>query len=255
MPNLLFLPNIIKLEIDQIIEVDTEQFQNEYDFHIGQSLRLGIWPDNFGQGETYIAEVVEYSDFKVSLKVISEFELKSTISISLIVALPRPQILKRILETIPCFSVRNIYLVGGDRVEKSFFQSKVLKENSKELLLKEGSIQAGFSYRPRIVVLEKFRDLFQYLSEEKKSVKLLAEVDDNRSLTSILGTTRTSKESLEFTDFNLAIGPERGWSEREKDTFITNGFKLFGMGPGILRVDVALIAALSRITLLSKEMN
>lgn len=255
MPNLLFLPNINKLEIDQIIEVGIEDFQNEYDFHNGQTLRIGLWPDNFGLGETYVTEVYKYSDSKVSLKVISKFELKDSLSISLIVALPRPQILKRILETIPCFSVKNIYLVGGDRVEKSFFQSKVLKENSLELLSKEGSIQAGFSYRPRIVVLEKFRDLFQYLSQENKSVKLLAEVNETRSLTSILGTTKTSEENVKFTDFNLAIGPERGWSEREKAAFTTNGFKLFGIGPGILRVDVALIAALSQITLLSKEMN
>jgi len=255
MPNLLFVPNAKKLEINQVLEVDTTQFKNEYDFHNGQTLRLGIWPETFGPGQTYLTEVIEYSYSSVSLIVKSRVELKHSTAISLIVALPRPQILKRILETIPCFSVGNIYLLGGDRVEKSFFQSRVLKENSLEFLSKEGSIQAGFAYRPRVVVLEKFRDLFQYLSHEKNSVKLLAEVEEDQSLTSILGTSKTLQANIESMDFNLAIGPERGWSEREKDAFMANGFKFFGMGPGILRVDVALIAALSQITLLSNEMN
>ena len=47
----------------------------------------------------------------------------------------------------------------------------------------------------------------------------------------------------------LAIGPEGGWIDFEVDKMIGSGFSSFGIGPRILRVDTAVIALHSMISL------
>jgi len=59
----------------------------------------------------------------VQLKELSKEQAK----ISLVVALPRPQMFKRVLQVSAQFGVADITFVGSERVEKSFFQSKELE--------------------------------------------------------------------------------------------------------------------------------
>jgi 16S rRNA U1498 N3-methylase RsmE len=51
----------------------------------------------------------------------------------------------------------------------------------------------------------------------------------------------------------LAIGPERGWSERERGLFRDRGFAAFGLGPRILRTETATILATGMLALALQE--
>ena len=50
-------------------------------------------------------------------------------------------------------------------------------------------------------------------------------------------------------DTLLLIGPEGGWTEREKDYAISAGVPLVGMGPLVLRAETAPLAALTRLAM------
>ena len=45
----------------------------------------------------------------------------------------------------------------------------------------------------------------------------------------------------------LALGPEGGWSDYERDLFERHGFVGVGLGPRILRSDTAVIALLALV--------
>jgi RsmE family RNA methyltransferase len=51
----------------------------------------------------------------------------------------------------------------------------------------------------------------------------------------------------------LAIGPEGGWIEREVGTFAARGFAIVSLGAPVLRVEVALAAALGQLALLLRR--
>jgi len=43
----------------------------------------------------------------------------------------------------------------------------------------------------------------------------------------------------------VAIGPERGWSARERDLLRARGFELVHLGPRVLRTETACVAAVA----------
>ena len=45
----------------------------------------------------------------------------------------------------------------------------------------------------------------------------------------------------------LAIGPERGWTDKELTLLVDNNFSEFSLGPSIMRVEIALFASLGVI--------
>ena len=47
--------------------------------------------------------------------------------------------------------------------------------------------------------------------------------------------------------YTIAIGPERGWSNSERQLMIENEFLLISMGPRVLRQETALVAVLGQV--------
>jgi 16S rRNA (uracil1498-N3)-methyltransferase len=66
---------------------------------------------------------------------------------------------------------------------------------------------------------------------------LLNESEQEDSLREVLSAYRGENEIL------LAIGPEGGWAEGERQLFINEGWISASLGPTILRVETAAIAA------------
>ena len=48
----------------------------------------------------------------------------------------------------------------------------------------------------------------------------------------------------------MAIGPERGWSDAEVDLFTQHGFTPVGLGERVVRVELALVFLLGKLSLL-----
>lgn len=53
------------------------------------------------------------------------------------------------------------------------------------------------------------------------------------------------KRSLDSRRIVLCIGPEGGWDSREVEAASAAGFRLFGLGPRVLRAETAVVAALA----------
>ena len=94
---------------------------------IAQQLRVGLINGNSGTGE-----IIAIDDHSVTLKLNLTTPAITPLPLTLLLALPRPKMLKRILQCIASLGVKDIYLINSYKVEKSFWSSPVLSAASIE---------------------------------------------------------------------------------------------------------------------------
>lgn len=170
--------------------------------------------------------------------------------LDLIVALPRPIMLQRILKQVAVSGVRRLMLLQAGRVEKSFWQSKVLQPPRMHGLLIEGLCQAGVDTRlPRVSLHRSFR---RFVASElpalSHAMRLLAHPEKAAGLASLRGRLAVETPVL------LAVGPEGGWLDAEVESLRAHGFTAVSLGPRILHVDTAVVSLVSQVGLL-REMG
>lgn len=177
-----------------------------------------------------------------------EIQLTETVQlntgIELILALPRPIMLQRILKQATVMGVRKFHLIRSRRVEKSFFQSPVLKADKTRSLLLEGMEQAMDTHLPEVNVHARFKPFIEDVVPQMTGSGLFAHPDAPVSLHSVHRRLESERPIL------LAIGPEGGWSDYEYQRFVEIGFNAFSMGSRILHVDTAVVALLAQLQLL-----
>lgn len=161
--------------------------------------------------------------------------------IDLILAPPRPRVLKRLLPQLAAMGVGRIVLAGAEKVEKAFWGAQLVKEEVYRPLLVDGLMQCGTTILPTIQIEKNFRRYAQTRMEEEFAdhVKILAHPpkDGAPSACITAGDARCV----------VAIGPEGGWSDGEVELLESRGFKRYSLGKRILRTDTATIAVIARL--------
>lgn len=164
----------------------------------------------------------------------------------IILALPRPIMLKRILSQAATMGVERIFLINAARVEKSFFAASLLQNNNFYQYLLQGLEQAVDTLVPQLFIHKRFKPFIEDFLPENivdNPVLLVAHPGHFPSLAESVSLPLKKKTFV-------AIGPEGGWVDYEIKKFQQKGFLPFTMGPRILRVDTAVPAILSQIDLL-----
>ena len=77
--------------------------------------------------------------------------------VDLVLAPPRPRVMKRLLPQLATLGVGKIVLVGAEKVEKDFWGATLLKPENYRPLLIDGLMQAGTSILPTIELRRNFR--------------------------------------------------------------------------------------------------
>jgi len=157
------------------------------------------------------------------------------------VAFARPIQLRRIFRDMSNIGVQAVDLVGTDLGEKSYRDTKLLASGGAQAAFVEGAVQARDT---RIPALALYGSLEEWLKErpwdaDSKRVPLLLAMDNVRPEGSIFHLSVTSRPAV------IAVGPERGWSDRERDMFEKAGFLRLSMGSRPLRTETACVAAAS----------
>ena len=163
------------------------------------------------------------------------------------VAFVRPIQMRRILRELSNMGVSAIDIIGTDLGEKSYRDTKLLKDGGSMQALIEGVIQARDTQIPSLAV---FDSLDKWLEEgpwEKKlseinsqlvsRIPILLAMDNIRAEGSFFHLSQSSRPII------IAIGPERGWSDRERDLFEKAGFIRLSMGNRALRTETACVSA------------
>jgi len=161
----------------------------------------------------------------------------------LILAAPRPKVLKRLWPQLAALGVGRVVVVNAFKVEKCYFSSQWLEPEHIRPLLLEGLTQAGLTRLPEILMRPRFKP---FVEDEldllfSGSLRLLAHPGPR-----LAGAEPPDRLQRPL----LAVGPEGGWTDYELRMLQARGFRPFSLGERTLRTDtacVALIAVLAHL--------
>lgn len=163
--------------------------------------------------------------------------------VDLILAPPRPRVMKRLLPQLATLGVGRIFLVGAQKVEKDFWGATLLKPENYRPLLIDGLMQGGTSILPTIETRRNFR---RFLNEELDALFPTARRIVAHPYASPSGDEPAAPAQPD-SRLLLAIGPEGGWTDDEVARLEAKGFARYSLGQRILRTDTATIALLAKL--------
>ena len=189
-------------------------------------------------GKMGTAKVLEKGSDYVDMAVLLDKAPPSPLPLTLVLALPRPKMLRRILQTVSSLGIKDIFLINTWRVEKGFWTSALLESAAieKELIL--GLEQARDTMMPRVHLRRLFKP---FVMEELPALS-----QGKMSLTAHPGPWRPCPRDISCPCV-LAMGPEGGFIEREVDTLAAMGFETVHLGDRILRLETAVPFIISRL--------
>jgi RsmE family RNA methyltransferase len=208
----------------------------------GDLLRVGVRGGRLGSGE-----VVQLDASALVLKVVLDTEPPPRAGVDLVLALPRPKAIKKVLPALASLGVDRVFLVNAARVEKSYFGSRVLAEGFLEDLLDLGLEQARDTVPPRLHLRDRFRP---FVEDELGRLLGGGAVPPSRRF---LAHPAGEPAAIVLPPLSpgervaLAVGPEGGWVPFEVDLLAGIGFHPFSLGPRILRVETAVATLLAHV--------
>jgi 16S rRNA (uracil1498-N3)-methyltransferase len=160
------------------------------------------------------------------------------LAITLIVALPRPKSMRKVIHAATTMGVKRIFLIETWRVEKSYWQTPWLDRQYLRDLMVLGLEQSVDTVMPDLQIRRKFKPFVQ------DEIPLL-----------IAGTTPLVAHPEAQTccpyhfagPLTLAIGPEAGFTDYEIGELRDRGFRDVTIGERVLRVEEAVAALLGRL--------
>lgn len=206
---------------DGLVSVSDERFKHIKKYlkpQPGSVLRAGILNGHIGS-----ASVISINDDFAQLKFTPEKESPDHPKVSLIMALPRPKVFRRMLFSAVSIGVKDIHIINSWRVEKSYWESPYISEESVDRICLEALSQCKDTIMP-IIRFHRFfnnfiEDELPFMPEDR--CRYIAHPYSENSF-------KPSEPAI------IAIGPEGGFIEKELSTFTDKGFVPFSMGDRVL---------------------
>lgn len=233
--------NIVLLEPEQIAGSDAwkiesprqlQHLRQHLDLKIGDTLKVGI-----RQGPRYLSEVLEISEQHILVKPVRLETVPEKLPVHLILALPRPKVLRRIIMDAVTIGVERISLIHSYRVDKSYWQTPFLQQLDDYVTL--GLEQAGDTIAPEIQLYKRFKPFVEDV------------------LPTLINAERPAYVAHPYAEHHmpyaiqhgcsLVVGPEGGFIPYEVDLLKKNGCQAMSIGNRILRTETAVSNILGRL--------
>jgi RsmE family RNA methyltransferase len=200
---------------------------------VGDSLRVGRLNGLMGSGQLLRLDA-EQAELSIQLGQPAPEKLP----ITLLLALPRPKMLRRVLQTVSSMGVPKLILLNSYRVEKSFWQTPFLEPAAIREQLILGLEQARDTQLPEVIIEKRFKPFVED--------QLPAITAGTLGLNGHPGDFPACPRAVE-QPVTLAIGPEGGWIPYEVEKLQHAGLQPVQLGERILRVETAVTALLARL--------
>ena len=169
------------------------------------------------------------------------------LNLTVVLALPRPKVLRRLIMDMTALGVHDIILINSYRTQKSYWQSPMLSRLDEFIL--EGLQQGVDTAAPRISLQKRFKP---FVEDE------LAQLITNRAIVAHpyadLSFSQYLQQQLENSELShgsvlpsmVFIGAEGGWIEYEIELLARQGCQAVHIGERILRTEAAVNAILGQ---------
>ncbi|MFH0909603.1 MAG: RsmE family RNA methyltransferase [bacterium] len=203
----------------------------------GQRVRFGII-----DGPCGIGTVTTVNDGTVALRCAFETSIAQRPRVDLLLALPRPKVMRRLWAQVAALGVGQIVITNAERVERNYFDTHVLAPSCYHPLLVEGLQQARDTRVPNVSIHRQFRVLVEDEMDTlfRSGLRLVADPSAEEPVSALV------RDSVDERIL-LAVGPEGGWNAFETGLMAAHGFRSVGMGPRTLRADTACVALLALV--------
>ncbi|WP_020675873.1 16S rRNA (uracil(1498)-N(3))-methyltransferase [Geopsychrobacter electrodiphilus] len=222
---------------DNRVTLTGRRLQHVLEVHraqIGDSLRLGKLGGLMGEGR-----VCSLTSERLELEVQLDQRPPAALPITLLLALPRPKMLKRVLQAVTSLGVKQIYLINSYRVEKSFWGSPLLQAEKLQEQLLLGLEQACDTILPQVHLKQLFKP---FVEDELPRI-----ISGSRAYVAHPVAASNCPTGIRES-ISLAIGPEGGFIPYEVEKLQACGFTPISLGRRILRVETAVPVLLSRLS-------
>ena len=209
-----------------------EHLRTHVNVQVGDTLKVGI-----REGKRYLTEVLSVTEQQIQLQPIHEETVPKKLPVTLIVAMPRPKVLRRLVMDSVTLGVEKIILLHSYRVDKSYWQTPFLQQLNQYIDL--GLEQAGDTIAPKIEIYKRFKPFVEdvlpsliaadcpaYVAHPYVEMKMPAGLQQ--------GCT-------------MIIGPEGGFIPYEIDLLIKNGCQAVSLGNRIIRTETVIPYVLGRL--------
>lgn len=233
--NLLLLEAADFVAADRVVLRDRrlKHIQEVHRAEAGEHLRVGVLGGQMGQGELLRLETGE-----AELQITLQQPPPAKLPVTLLLALPRPKMLRRVLQTVACMGVPRLVLLNSYRVEKSFWQTPFLEPAAIREQLLLGLEQARDTVLPEVTIEKRFKPFIED--------RLPQLATGTRGLVGHPGDYPACPRAVTEA-VTLAIGPEGGWIPYEIEKLTEAGLQPVQLGERILRVETAVSALLARL--------
>ena len=218
---------------DQLVRLTGRRRDHVINVHrgaAGDELVVGVSGGKIGRGT-----IVHADEAFLEMRVELDRDPPPAPDVTLILALPRPKVLNRVIAGVTSIGVKRIYLINAWRVEKSYWKSPRMSAGN----LRAQSVLGLEQAKDTMLPLIEMRRLFRPFVEEELRPEGLA-------LVAHPGAAQEAPRAI-TAPLTLAIGPEGGFIEQEIASLERAGFTPVSLGPRILRVETAVAALLGRL--------
>lgn len=230
--------NIILFE--KLNKNNTLSLKDERAKHLKKILHLGVGDKfccgivNGAKGE---ATITDFGDTEVSF----DFEAldnssKELFPITLLISQVRPICMKRILREAVCLGVEKIVITGADLTEKSYAKANFYINEEYKKVLFDGAMQAAQTGISEVVFKDSLDEAIKLFDNNYNKI-MLDNVLKSDKLSSWLPDNSKNKTVI-------TIGPERGYTDRERNILLESGFIPKTIGSRVLRSETASCVAL-----------
>jgi len=233
--------NLLLLEDGDFIAADRallsgRRLKHLHEVHraeVGDRLRVGRLDGLMGTGQ-----LLRLDADAAELSITLDQSAPAKLPLTLLLALPRPKMLRRVLQTISAMGVPRVVLLNSYRVEKSFWQTPFLEPAALRQQLILGLEQARDTVLPEIIIEKRFKPFVED--------RLPALAAGSLGLIGHPGAYPACPRAVDRA-VTLAIGPEGGWIPYEVEKLQEAGLQPVQLGERILRVETAVTALLARL--------
>ncbi|MHB8846497.1 MAG: 16S rRNA (uracil(1498)-N(3))-methyltransferase [Nitrospirota bacterium] len=233
--------NLILLFPDDMVTVERARLSGRRLRHVrtvhraaaGDALAVGMLGGRIGTGT-----ITRIDDEVLEMDVRLAHDPPAALPLTVILALPRPKVLRRVMYSLAVLGVKRIVLVNAARVEKSYWQSPFLDPDVINQQLVLGLEQARDTMLPEVLLKPLFKPFVQD--------ELPALAKGTLALVAHPGAPGSCPRQI-AGPVTLAIGPEGGFIPFEIELLGAAGLDPINIGQRILNVETAIPALISRI--------
>ncbi len=198
----------------------------------GKRLRAGILNGPVGE-----AEVLSLGNEAAEVRFSGAAPPPEPARLTLVIALQRPQTFGKVLHCAVTLGVKRICFIHTFKVEKSYWQSSVLRPEALRETLLEALEQCGDTMMPELTFHRRFRP---FVEDELDAiagdtVRLYGDPAPERAF------------PAPGTPVTLALGPEGGFNDFEIGLLRARSFRAISLGNRILRTEFALAGLLTKL--------